>query len=156
MRLQPGHGGALLLAERGLLQGFQRCQAAAQPIGLLAQFGQFVLAVALLLLHGCHALLAVFDLFAQFVQRGLLRVTTSVPDAQHHVDKGVVRMAINNQAVVHAQRSRPGTRQREQRAVAHGGILHRAHQRARVQVQVARVLNPDVGHVVSLTISLSC
>jgi hypothetical protein len=65
-------------AQRGLLQGFQRGQATAQAVGLLAQFGQFVLAIALLFLHGRHALLAQLDVFAQFIQRGLLRVVLQV------------------------------------------------------------------------------
>ncbi len=77
-RLQPRHGSALLLAQRGLLQGFQRGQATAQAVGLLAQFGQFVLAIALLFLHGRHALLAQLDVFAQFIQCSLLRVVPQV------------------------------------------------------------------------------
>lgn len=84
-----------------------------------------------------------------FTQRSLLRVAAPVPDAQYDVDKGVVRVAVDNQVIVHAQGPCAGPGQREQGAVADGGILHGAHQRARIQLQVAGILNPDVGHVVS-------
>ncbi len=67
--LQPGHRGALLLAERGLLQGFQRGQAAARGLRLLAHLGQFGLAGTLPLLQRRRAFLAQFHLFVQFVQR---------------------------------------------------------------------------------------
>ncbi|MNJ77305.1 hypothetical protein D3C77_747650 [compost metagenome] len=67
-------------------------------------------------------------------------------NAQHDVDEGVVGVAVNDQAVVDAQG--PGARagQGEQAAVADGGVLHRAHQCVRIQGQIARILNPDMGH----------
>ena len=63
--LQPGHGGALFLAQRGVLQGFQRRQPAAGLLRALARVGQFGLGGALLLLGVGGRLLAGLDLFAQ-------------------------------------------------------------------------------------------
>ncbi len=71
-RLQPGHRGALLLAERGLLQGFQRRQPAPRGLRLLAHLGQLGLRAALLFLQRGQRLLAGFDLFVEPVQRGAL------------------------------------------------------------------------------------
>ncbi|MDT4845877.1 hypothetical protein FQZ97_798780 [compost metagenome] len=79
-------------------------------------------------------------------QGGLLFVVAAVADAQHHVDEGVVRMPVDDQAVVHAHGAGARARQREQAAVADGGVLHRLHQRRRIQGQIARILNPDMGH----------
>jgi hypothetical protein len=75
-----------------------------------------------------------------------LFVAASVADAQHRVDEGVVRVAVDDQVVIHAHSAGACARQRKQAAVAHGGVLHRPHQRARIQGQVARILNPDMGH----------
>ncbi len=71
-RLQPRHCGALLLAKRGLLQGFQRRQPTARGLRLLAHFGQLALAGALLFLQPSERVLARLDLLGQPVQRGLL------------------------------------------------------------------------------------
>ncbi len=70
--LEPSDGGALLLAEGGLLQGFERGQAAARGLGLLADVGQFGLAGALAVLQAGDGFLAGFDLFGQAIKRGLL------------------------------------------------------------------------------------
>lgn len=71
-RLQPRHRRALLLAERGLLQGFQRRQPTTCGLRLLAHLGQFALACPLLFLQPAERVLARFDLLGQPVQRGLL------------------------------------------------------------------------------------
>ncbi|MNV41541.1 hypothetical protein D3C71_1331810 [compost metagenome] len=81
-----------------------------------------------------------------FAQRGLLFGVAAVAYAQHHMDKGVVGVTIDDQAIVHAQRAGARAGKREQAAVADGGVLHGPHQCPCIQVQVARVLNPDVGH----------
>ncbi|MNL22848.1 hypothetical protein D3C87_1442100 [compost metagenome] len=81
-----------------------------------------------------------------FTQGGFLRIAATMANAQHDVDKGVVGVAVNDQAVVDAQGTGARAGQGEQAAVADGGVLHRAHQRVRIQGQIARILNPDMGH----------
>src|SRR5690606_31304067 len=71
---QPFDRRALLLAQRRVLQGFQRGQAAALFLRLLAHLGQFRLRVALLVLQFGDGLLARLDLGGQAFQRGLLFV----------------------------------------------------------------------------------
>ena len=71
---QPRNRRALLLAQRGVLQGFQRGQTAALFLGLLAHVGQLGLRGALLVLQFQHALLARVELSGQRVERGFLLV----------------------------------------------------------------------------------
>ena len=72
LALQPFHRGALLLAQRGVLQGLQRGQPAALLLQPLAQLGDLVLGVALLLLQGQRGLLARLQVLVERFQRGLL------------------------------------------------------------------------------------
>ena len=71
-RFQPGHRRALLLAQRGMLQGFQRGQATACGLGVLADLGQLRLRAALLFLQRADGLLAGFQIGVEAVQRGFL------------------------------------------------------------------------------------
>src|SRR5690606_12425747 len=72
--LQPVQGGVLLLAQGGVLQGFQRSQAAARGLALLAHLGQLGLLLPLLLLQRGQGGLALFQLAGQAIEAGLLLV----------------------------------------------------------------------------------
>ena len=72
--LQPRNGRALFLAERRVLQGFQRRQPAAAGLRLLAHFGQLGLRGALLVLQLQHGLLARIEIGVEAVERGFLRI----------------------------------------------------------------------------------
>src|SRR5690606_33390375 len=69
---QPFDRRTLLLAERGVLQGFQRRQPAALFLRLLAHLGQLALRGALLVLQLGDRLLALFEVGVERVERGLL------------------------------------------------------------------------------------
>src|SRR5690606_15556669 len=69
---QPFDRRALLLAQRRVLQGFQRRQPAALFLRLLAHLGQFVLRRALLVLQFGDGLLALLEFGVEGVERSLL------------------------------------------------------------------------------------
>ncbi len=71
---QPFLHGTFFLPECGVLQGFERGQAAASGFAQLAGFGQFALQPALLFLQRQQRLLAFFQHVAERVQAGALQV----------------------------------------------------------------------------------
>jgi hypothetical protein len=90
-RLEPCSGGALLLAQRRVLQRFERREATARGLCGLAHLGQFALRAALLVLHGRDGGLAFFDLRGEPVERGLLRVVLHLQAGEGLRQRGEVQ-----------------------------------------------------------------
>ena len=125
---QPFGRGALLLAQRGVLQGFQRGQAATRGLRLLADFGQFGLRGALLVLQLGQRVLAGFELGGEAVERFLLGVVLLLDAGEGLGQRGQVEAG-----ALAGQRLRDDGRRRAtgDRGVRCGCVRHRRHARLR-------------------------